>query len=232
MAKKNQNTNTVTATENIVENLIPVDTEKDVLFRDVDGNFVMIDYSDVHDLEKKIRNDLFKTFCENTSFSEACKTGKWNSPYIGMHEADDTSEGREYLTVFYRETGINFKRFVSGKYSNEELKVLNDRFKKEIRICNAFLNHIAVDKEKVDVSDVKSALNNLNDSELHINLTCVDDNDNEYKLTCTNKMVRVKLVNDAKENADISGFKRVKIVDMISVIVSGLSKVYNARNDK
>ena len=190
-----------------------------------------IDFSDIKTLEKKIKDESFKYFVYLTSFNDACMSGKWNMPYIGLHEGDESSDMKDYFTVFYRETSINFKRFISEKYGKEELKELSKKYQKEIRICNAFLNHIAVDSEKVDVSDVKTALNDLNESELHIELKCTDDNDKEYILTCTNKMVRVKLVNDAKENVDVSGFKTVKITDMISVIVSGLSKIYHARND-
>lgn len=226
MAKKTVNTNVENTN---VENKSPV--KETILFKDGDGNEKMISFDDVKRIEKEIKDKTFKSFVNETSFNDACKSGKWNLPYIGLHEQDETSDS-EYLTVFYRETGINFKRFISEKYGKEELKELSNKYKKEIRICNAFLNHIAVDGEKVDVSDVKRALNELNESELHINLSCVDDNDNEYTLSCTNKMVRVKLVNDAKENIDISGFKTVKITDMISVVVSGLSKIYHTRNDK
>ena len=235
MAKKNQNTNvenTNTQENNVPESVIgSVKKGKDILFCDIDGNDIMVNYDDIPEMEKRIRADAFKSFADATSFNDACMIGKWNVPYIGMHDIDDAHDS-EYLTVFYRESGINFKRFVAEKYGKEMLKELSKKYQKEIRICNAFLNHIALDKEKIDVSDVKNALNTLNTEELHINLKCVDDNDNEYVLTCTNKMVRVKLVNDAKENADVSGFKSVKITDMISVIVSGLSKTYHARNDK
>lgn len=225
MAKKTVNTNVENTN---VENKSPV--KETILFKDGDGNEKMISFDDVKRIEKEIKDKTFKSFVNGTSFNDACKSGKWNLPYIGLHEQDETSDS-EYLTVFYRETGINFKRFISEKYGKEELKDLSKKYQKEIRICNAFLNHIAVDGEKVDVSDVKTALNDLNESELHIELKCTDDNDKEYTLTCTNKMVRVKLVNDAKENVDVSGFKTVKITDMISVIVSGLSKIYHARND-
>ena len=229
MARKNQNTNTIDTNKN---DSVMLESENNMLFRDGDGNDKMISFSDVKKLEKEIKDKAFKTFVANTSFHQACEVNKWNMPYIGLHEVDETSEGKEYLTVFYKETGINFRKFIAEKYGREELKALSETYRKEIRTCNAFLNHIAIDGDKVDVSDVKKALNDLNQSELNINLTCVDDNDNEYTLSCTNKMVRVSLVDMAKANIDISGFKTVKITDMISVIVSGLSKVYHARNDK
>lgn len=228
MAKKNTNTNTIN-NDNV--NVSIENNGNKVLFKDVDGSDTLIDFSDIKTLEKKIKDESFKYFVSLTSFNDACTSGKWNMPYIGLHEGNESSGMKEYFTVFYRETSINFKRFISEKYGKEELKELSKKYQKEIRICNAFLNHIAVDGEKVDVSDVKTALNDLNESELHIELKCTDDNDKEYILTCTNKMVRVKLVNDAKENVDVSGFKTVKITDMISVIVSGLSKIYHARND-
>lgn len=212
--------------ENVVQ-----EVKGTITFIDGDGNDTLINFSDIKKTEKEIKNNAFKSFVNQTSFHEACESGKWNQPYIGLHEKDERSDS-EYLTVFTKETGINFKRFITEKYGKDELKVLSEKYRKEIRICNAFLNHIAIDGEKVNVDDVKKALNELNESELHIKLSCVDDNDNEYTLSCTNKMVRVSLVDMAKANIDISGFKTVKITDMISVIVSGLSKVYHARNDQ
>ena len=232
MAKKTVNTNVENT--NVENNLNVIDSVKkgnDMLFIDGDGNDTMINFSDVKKTEKEIKDNAFKFFVNHTSFNDACESGKWNMPYIGLHDKDERSDS-EYLTVFTKETSINFKRFISEKYGKDELKALSEKYRKEIRICNAFLNHIAIDGDKVNVDDVKKALNELNESELHINLSCVDDNDNEYTLSCTNKMVRVSLVDMAKANIDVSGFKTVKITDMISVIVSGLSKVYHARNDK
>lgn len=202
---------------------------KEIVFNDRNGNDIVIDYSMVHDFEKKIIDKYFDLFANETSFHVACMTGKWLAPKIGLHDKDETHE-KEYMTIFFESKNINWKKFINAKFTPEELKELSATHKNALKTCNSFLNNIAIDGEKVDVSMVKDTLNKFNDDVLKINLKCMNDNDESYTLTATNKMVRIKLVDSAKENSDISGFKKIKIIDLINVIVSGLSKTYVARS--
>ena len=180
---------------------------------------IIIDEEAIETEEKRIYNLYFDAYAKKTSFEEMAKNPVWQAPHIGMHE-DGT------LRIFTDERRVNTKRFIQAKIGKEELKEYSTKCKKEISICNAFLNNIAIDGEKVSVSCVKDKLNAINDSVLNIYLSCTDDNDEQFILTCTNKMVRVMLVDKAKANASVTGFKTLKIADFIDVIVSGLSKEY------
>lgn len=233
-----ENGKVVEIREEVKENIFPsVDITslfsdfkgKEIVFNDRNGNDIVIDYSMVHDFEKEIVEKYFDSFANETSFHVACMTGKWLAPKIGLHDKDEMHE-KEYMTLFFESKNINWKKFINAKFTPEELKELSATQKDVLKVCNSFLNNIAIDGEKVDVSMVKETLNKFNDDVLKINLVCMNDNDEPYTLTATNKMVRIKLIDSAKENNDISGFKKIKIVDLINVIVSGLSKTYVARS--
>lgn len=218
MARNQKNTNT---NENTNSSII----EKTFYtFIDESGEEIQIDMEGIKEKEKEIFRKRFDSFAEKTTFNDVCMNPVWDSPYIGMHESGK-------LKVFTKESNVNMKRFISSKFAKEELKELEKKYRPEIKVCNAFLNHIAIDGEKVSVNDVKEKMNLLNDTLLRIHLTLTDSDDKEYILSCTNKMVRIMLVDMAKSNSDVSGFKRIKIADFINVIMTGLSKEYNARKD-
>ena len=188
------------------------------------GEEKIIQFEDIPEMEKKLVDEHFKNFVEVKSFEDVAKSPKWSKPHIGLHE-----DG--YYTTFYKETNVNFKRFIQAKLTKEELTKFSKDYKADLLTCNAFLRNIAIDGEKVSVSKVKETLNTINNEILHITLTLTNDNDEEYTLTCTNQMVRVMLVDKAKSTKDVSGFKTIKVVDLFEVILRGLSMKYNVSKE-
>ena len=193
-------------------------------FVDEDGNEKTFKEEDLPKMNQELVKEHFKKFVDETTFAEVAENPVWNIPYIGKHETG-------VYKVFTRETGVNFKRFILEKFTKEEMQEYAKTYRSDLLTCNAFLRNIAIDKQLVKVHAVKDTLNNINNELLHVFLTCTNDNDEEYQLTCTNTMVRVMLVDKAKSNTNVDGFKQVKIADLFEVVLKGLSKKYLANKE-
>lgn len=206
-------------TESVIENKVD-----SIVFVDEDGTESVIEYNAVPEKEKAIVDKAFKAFVSGSSFDSIAHNMKWNAPHIGMHE-----DGK--LHVFYSEKNVPVKKYVSESFSDIEIATFKANYKNEVRICNQFLSDIATGKGIVDVKAVKNALNNINSGYLHINLECINDNDEAYTLSCTNTMVRVRLIDKARANKMSSGFKAIRIVDLIAFFVEALANEYKARTN-
>ena len=205
------------------KNVIVTEEKKNqYVFIDEDGTESMIDYDSIPEKEKDIVSKAFKAFVAGSSFDSIAHNMKWNAPHIGLHE-----DGK--LHVFYSEKNVPVKKYVMESFSDIQLASFKADFKNEVRICNQFLSDIASGKGIIDVKNVKNALNNINRDYLHINLECTNDNDEKYSLSCTNTIVRVRLIDKARANKLSSGFKAIRIVDLIAFFIEALASEYKAR---
>lgn len=219
----NETPETVTETPETVETTATPETVETFLFTHEDGTIETVKEEQLSVMMKAKTESEFKAFAEETSFHDVCKTPEWQAPYIGQHE-DGT------LHFFHKKATVNFKRFITVKFGKEGLKELETEYKDSLKTCNDFLYGIAVKETVVSVNSVKDEMNRLNNEKLSIVLTANDLNDVPYVITANNRMVRVMLVDKAKANKAVEGFKRIGIADFIDVIMTGLSKKYHNEN--
>ena len=219
---RNNNTSNNNPVIDEEKNVITEEKKNQYVFVDIDGTESMIDYDSIPEKEKNIVAEEFKAFVAGSSFDSIAHNMKWNAPHIGMHE-----DGK--LHIFHSEKNVPVKKYVVESFSDIQLASFKNEFRNEVRICKNFLSDIASGKGINDVKAVKEALNNINRDYLKINLVCTNEYDEEYTLSCTNTIVRVRLIDKARANKLSSGFKSIKIVDIIAFFIEALASEYRER---